>query len=1137
MFQKASWLSILVLGLLVAFAVLIQPAAAQQVTATITGSVVDPSGAPIAGADVTAIDIDRGVTFPTRTNDQGVYVLPRVPVGNYKLKVEAKGFQVADHPAFTLVLNQTARLDIRMQIGQGSETVEVTGAEPILQTDTTQLSTLIDAKTNEALPLATRNYLQLSLLTPGAVTPDPASFTTGADMTTSGRPYINGNREQDNNVMLDGIDNNEFGDNEVGYSPSVDAVQEFNLISQNASAEFGNFQGGVVNATIKSGTNHYHGDLFEFFRNDALNANTWADGITNAPTPILRWNMFGATFGGPIVKNKLFFFADYQGQRFHQVLNDQGYTVLTAADRAGNLGYLCTGAGGTFNGSGLCVNSTGQALPAGQVFNPFNVVGGQRQPFPYNNLAGSISPVVQNLIASKYYPTPVNANSVNNFYATTYNIFNNDQGDLKIDYDLSDKDRIFGRWSEMHLSEPVTSTWALANTGANSTDEPAKNFVLNWDHTFSPSLMNEVRLGFNWVGFNQINSDNGVGNLAAQLGIGNGNSAGPGLPLLNIGSNIASIGNIGVLQAFGDTVLQAQDTAIWTHGRHLLHYGFQFNRYRMDSAYAGNSGLWGQMNFGGGFTQSSSGIGGSSLADFLLGVPADVERGGALGWGQRSNLYAAFVQDDWRITDTLTLNLGLRYENQTPWIERNNHQLNFGEFSGAVEFAGQNGNSDALYNSYNLGADFQPRVGFAWAPDALHRNTVFRGAYTISSYSEGMGSNNRLAQNIPFVPSDTVEQFTGTGVPTVTLTTGFPATTAPGPYQGITEFANAQIRLWDPNWRPAMVQQWNFSVQHQLSNTVTVDIGYVGQHGTHLTNFWWANQKELLPDGTTVAGPFVAGNPTLKDEIGAIRMTLSNGGSEYEALQATLNKRFSQGLEGQLAYTLSSCHTDAVGFYGNWSASQTDIGMPSPQNIYNPAGDWGYCNFDVTHVLTGYFNYDLPFGTNKQFGGGMNPVLNALIGNWSTSGILTYHTGFAMNFVDGWVDPAGTGSYMERPDVTGSISYPQTHVPGGLVWVDPSAFTQAPNGQFGNEPVGDLRGPGMATFDFGLHKFFPLGESRRLEFRAEAFNLFNHPVLYIGAANLYLNQGNPLTTPGGGSGLINQSKDERNLQLALKFYF
>jgi len=304
----------------------------------------------------------------------------------------------------------------------------------------------------------------------------------------------------------------------------------------------------------------------------------------------------------------------------------------------------------------------------------------------------------------------------------------------------------------------------------------------------------------------------------------------------------------------------------------------------------------------------------------------------------------------------------------------------------------------------------------------------------------------------------------------------------------------------------------------------------VGQHGTHLTNFYWANQKVLHSDGTTTPGPFVAGNPTLKNEIGAIRMTLSNGGSKYNALQVVLDKRAGNGLQGQLSYTLSKCETDAVGFYGNWSASQTDIGMPSPQDIYNPKADWGKCNFDVLNVLTGYASYALPFGKGKTFGSSMPAVANAVVGNWEIDTIMTVHSGFAMNFVDGWVDPAGTGSFMERPNVVSAIHYPKTHNASGIEWVDPTSFQQAPTGKFGNEPVGDIRGPHEVNFDLSLHKDFPFGEARKVQFRVDAMNAFNHPLLYFGAANLYLNQ-------GSASGLINQSRNERQFQLALKVYF
>jgi hypothetical protein len=1124
------------------------PAWGQQITAAITGSVVDPSGAPVVGARVVAVDVERGLTYPVKTNSLGIYVLPQVPVGNYKLQVEAEGFEKTVYPTFVLILNQTARFDVKLKVGKTTETVEVTGSAPLLQTDTTQLSTLIDATTTDSLPLATRNYVQLAMLTPGAVNPDPASFGQGMDMTTSGRPYINGNRQQENNFMLDGIDNNQIGDNEVGYQPNIDAIQEFNVITQNASADFGNFMGGIVSATIKSGTNSVHGDLFEYFRNDALNANSWQNGWTNTPKAPLRWNMFGGTVGGPVIKNKMFFFADYQGQRQDHPSKTGYVSLIPTAVQGGDLRYMCTTA---FVG-GICQDHPMKADGVTpdltqfnhQLYNPLNVVGGQRQPFLNNQIpTGMISSVATNLFASKYYPSVAGSQTANNYATKTSQQFNNDQGDLKIDYNLSQKDRLFGRWSQMYLTEPESSSWALSNWGGgNMTDQPGKNLGIGWTHTITPKLLNDFRTGFNWVDFQQYTSPAGVGNLASDIGITNGNTAGPGFPFLNIGG-FAGIGNIGAVQYLGDTVIQVSDSLAYNHGRHLFHVGVQFNRYRLNTTYAGNSGAWGEMDFGGGFTQgvnaTGDAFGGNPVADFLLGMPTTVAKGGASAWRQRSSEFSVYGQDDWRFNNELTLNLGLRYENHTPWVENDNHQVNFGMYTGAVEFAGQNGNSRGLYNSYNGGTDFQPRIGLAYSPKALHGKSVFRAAYTLSSYVEGMGVNNRLSQNIPFVPADltSTSLSTGTSLPNTTTDQGFPAVGGSGGYTGITQFAGAAIRVWDPKWRPAVSQQWNFSVQQQLSRDTTLQFGYVGQHGTHLTNFYWANQKILHSDGTTTPGPYVAGNPTLKNEIGAIRMTLSNGGSEYHAFQAVLDKRMSNGLQGQLSYTLSNCQTDAVGFYGNWTASQTDIGMPSPQDIYNPQGDWGKCNFDVLNVLTGYVNYALPFGKGKTFGGGMPAVANAIIGNWEISSIMSIHSGFAMNMVDGWIDPAGTGSYMERPNVTGKVSYPKTRVQladgtYGIQWVNNGAFTQAPNGQFGTEKVGDLRGPGLTNFDMSLHKDFPFGEGRRVQFRAEAMNVFNHPVLYLGAGNLYIK-----SFAGNSSGVLNQSRDERNLQLALKIYF
>ena len=306
----------------------------QDVSAKITGTVTDASGAVISGATVTATEKSRGTVYPTQTNSAGVYYLSPLPIGDYVLKISAPGFASVERPSFSLAMDQTARIDITMPVGQASQTVQVTGAPPLLQTDQTFLGTVLDARANVTLPLATRNYNQLTLLSPGAVSLNPGAFTGSQASFQVGRPYINGNREQTNNYILDGMDNNQIDNNDVAFAPSVDAIQEFNLISQNAPASYGNYLGGIISVTIKSGSNDFHGDVFEFIRNNALNANTWANGLTkgekavysrelNNPDgtglkPILRWNEFGGSVGGPIIKNKLPFFADYQGSRFDQ---------------------------------------------------------------------------------------------------------------------------------------------------------------------------------------------------------------------------------------------------------------------------------------------------------------------------------------------------------------------------------------------------------------------------------------------------------------------------------------------------------------------------------------------------------------------------------------------------------------------------------------------------------------------------------------------------------------------------------------------------------------------------------------------------------------------------------------------------
>ncbi|MBV8071350.1 MAG: carboxypeptidase regulatory-like domain-containing protein, partial [Acidobacteriaceae bacterium] len=387
-------------------------ARAQEVTGAINGLVTDPSGAAVTGAKVTAKDLDRGTSFPTTTDGSGFYNLPRLPVGRYEVRVENAGFQSAVKSDVVLQLNQNARIDFQLAVGNVSQTVEVTGAAPVLQTQSTQLGTVLDARTNVALPLATRNYVQLTLLAPGSVTTDPSEFTGAQATFVGGRPYVNGNREQTDNFILDGNNNNQISENAVSYTPSPDAIQEFNMITQNASAEFGNFMGGIINVSIKSGTNQYHGDVFEFFRNNVLNANNWGNNWNGLPRPALRWNEFGGTIGGPIKKDKLFFFADYQGSRYDQPGTSSAFTVLTTAERSGDFSQVL-------------------AQQGIQLYYPRT-----KTPIPGNNLAaaGLLSPQAVAIMSSSLYPAPVNGNLINNAVNTAHTYTNQDQGDGRLDW-------------------------------------------------------------------------------------------------------------------------------------------------------------------------------------------------------------------------------------------------------------------------------------------------------------------------------------------------------------------------------------------------------------------------------------------------------------------------------------------------------------------------------------------------------------------------------------------------------------------------------------------------------------------------------------------------------------------------------
>jgi Carboxypeptidase regulatory-like domain len=1150
------------------------PLWSQDVTASITGTVTDPSGAAIAGATVTATEVNRGTAYTGRTDTAGLYNLARIPAGTYNIKAESKGFASAIQPNITLVLNQIARLDFQLKVGAATETVEVTSAPPVLQTQTTQLSTVVDSTTIENLPLASGNYIQLTLLAPGSVQPNPETMVQAQRIDSSGRPYINGNREQSDNFLLDGVDNNEVSDNLVGYQPQKDAIQEFNLITQNAPAEFGSFAGGIINATIKSGTNGYHGDVFEYFRNDVLNANSWQNNLNGAPKNKLRWNLFGATFGGPIKKDKLFFFVDYQGQRFDfpsSAVSPPPKT-FTAAERAGNFGDLCKGG---FTG-GICNDRDSSGNIIDQLYSPYAVDGsGNRLPYANNVITDPINPVAKGLFSSSVYPAATSTNPANSTYEyNTASAINVDQGDARVDYNISNSDRLFVRYSREFQDNPETATGSGVLWGLNDGHAKMQNGVVNWTHVFSPTLINEARMGINYVRLDTNNTDTtALGTLGQQLGIPNANDPGPGLPYLNFSGFATGVGGSAIVQLFATTVFQYEDNLIINHGRHTFNMGFQFFHDRINAYYSGNNGQLGFLDFSGKFTQglnvnanglqagvgSGSGYGG---ADFYLGLSNDEGRGSVGGtWHQRANVIAAYFQDDWQVTPHLTLNLGLRYEDHTPWTEINDRMLNFGFYSGIPEVpAGSTipaglmvpagsaapivGPTRALYNSYNGLGNYQPRIGFAWTPGFLGEKTVLRGAFTSSTYLEGTGTNLRLTLNPPYgsefeaIYTGTAFQAPGSLPPTVDK--GLQTPPASDPFAGIV------ARLWAPDVQPEINNEWNLTVQQRLTNTTTLQVGYVGQRSTHLMVPSNYNQKVVTPNGCSVVstscvenngvfyaladGPIMGGNPILKDDLGPISGTAASGNMDYNALQAVLQKQYSNGLQAQVSYTYSKCMTNSSGYYGSWGG-QTVPTSPYFQDIYNPRAEWGACYYDVTHDLTASAVYDIPVGKNRMYGKNLNPIVRNIVGDWTISPIVTLRGGFPLTFE--YYDFLGTGTRGERPDCNGPIpivNKPATSVPG-IQWFDPSNAS-APAGAFGTCGIGTVRGPGEKEVDMSIIKDFHITEAKRIEFRSDFINVFNHPILTTGYCTIGIG-----AAGCGTDGVINTSQLERNIQFALKFIF
>jgi hypothetical protein len=1070
--------------------VLAASASAQSGAASITGLVTDESGATVPGVTVTATNVATNVEHAGVTNEAGSYTITPVPVGTYVIKAELSGFRTATTAPIALEARQVARLDLKMSVGPVAETVQVTSTAPILQTETTTVGEVISGNTVQSLPLNGRNTGQLTLLLPGTVTYNPRGFTNIGSVNMN-RPFVNGNREQTNNFTVDGFDVNETIDNRVAYQPIPDALAEISVETNNYAADVGNVGGAVVSSIIKSGTNLFHGNAFEFYRNSDFDANTWENNRSGAAKQERKQHIFGGTFGGPIIANTLFFFADYQGSR-QDAPGSATATVAPEAWRRGDLSSIST-----------------------QIRDPLTGL-----PFPGNQIpAGRISATARALLNDlANYPLPnrsVPGGLTGNFVGETLLAIRAHQGDVRMDWSASTNDKFFGRYS-FALYEDRRDQQALPLIFATLNDQPFHNVGFNWSRVFGSSLINELLVGYSSTTVTSETFDwAGVGDLNASYGIAGGQPI-DGLSQIQWASGLTLPGAIALDSDTLAKTYQINEKATWIKGRHAVKFGGQFLRYNQRRFYAGNNGLLGFIAFNGAFT-------GFPFSDFLLDQVSGKGRGGGDPtdpWTHLQNRISVFAQDDFKVTQNLTVNLGLRWAYTSPLVEKENRQTNFDLVTGQQLFAQDGGLEDrALYKPYYHG--YEPRIGAAWtATDRL----VFRGGYGISQFMEGTGANLRLPLNPPFFfeSAAAFDVTTGPG----TIRTGFaelvPGTTPSG-----------NVRAYDPELRPQFTQQWNAFAEYRLTDAMSAQVGYVGHHGTHLVTPVEGNQALPGVGDPLTWAPKNTRRPLFQEQplVTTIATTAARGGSRYNSMQASVRQRSANGLEFLASYTLAKGTTNNRGFYGVFGGTGLQ-GVTSAtegaywQNTYNPEAEWGPMFHDVRHNFIFSSSYELPFGRGRAYGSAWPGLMNAVLGGWRVGGIFQTRTGLPITVIDGRNRSLQGERGSERPNCVGD---PVPSDQSINRWLDINAFAAAPLGTFGNCSVGVARAPGYTNIDLMLAKRIDIQGSRYAEFRIEAFNALNHPS--FGPPARDINSPNTFGT------ITNTISAPRVIELVLKFYF
>ncbi len=1089
------------------------PLAAQVASAEVGGTVLDQAGAAVANAKVTITNVATNLGREATTDTTGSYLVNLLPPGDYVVSVEAPGFRRLVQRGLTLQINQQAQLDLQLQLGQVSESVEVTAAAPLLQSEASSLGTVVNEQLVNQLPLNGRNFVQLATLSPGVT---GVGFAAGGTIMSGTRPddrrpgteiFSNGNREGSNNFLYDGIDNNERLTLSIVLRPAVEAVREFKIQTNLYSADVGRNSGAVVDVITKSGTNQLHGSLFEFLRNSAMDARNFFN-PKGTFFPSFRLNQFGGSLGGPVVipglyrgKDRTFFFVDFEGfRRTSQSL--QLGNVPTLRMRQGDFSEANT----------IYDPLTTRANPAG---------GFLRDPFP-----GNIIPPnrwdPKSAILINAYPQPTTSGRFNNYTANLVQRQSWNQGDARIDHQATPKDTFFARYSIQNTETKVPGTFpavqlpglpnpiSLGDEGsfAGTAFQPAQHVVASYIRVLSPRIVNEFR-----AGFNRLRVDYTADGFAAGAGLGNAF----GLPNSNVTpneqnfpifspANYFGIGQTRSLPIFRrENTFQYVDNVSATLGKHTLKFGGDFRRRQL-TIYQTNQGN-GRFNFSPAFTDSRNpaGSGGDTMASFLLGYPSTIVHDYTFNWpGERGSEVGLYFADDWRISRKLTLNLGLRWDYYSPFYEVANRWANFNVQTAKIDIAGRNG-VDRYAGVKPYYKNWGPRFGFAYQ---LRQHTVLRGGYGIFYNPAGNeGSSLRLFRQQPFGVTVTVapgDINVGTRV-----SEGFPALpplnfeVADRPFGGM--FAVA------PDFKPSYAQQFNLTLEQEVAPlSLVVRAAFVGNLGRRLYNTWNANQPVPGAAALNTRRPFYAVAPDLAD----VSYFASDGLSNYYAGQLTVDKRFARGVSALIGYSWSHAIDNVVLEFGGGAAG------PQPQDPRNLRAERGNSIIDLRHRLTASYLWELPFGKGRTW---MNRggIANAVLGGWQINGIFVAQTGQPFSPVLQTSTTNGTGS---RPDVRGPVTYPKTL----QRWFDPSAFGNPAPFTYGNAGRNILFGPGRTNWDASLFKNFEIREGTRFEFRAEAFNVLNHPQFGLPNASIGNAQAGQITSTVG---------NPRQLQLGLRFQF